>query len=277
LVPLAEEELDNQSVGTGVVLKVEDFSVAYGEVMAVDHVSLQLEEGQLAGLIGPNGAGKTSFIDGLTGLTAATGRVMLDGKRLDTLPAHRRARAGLGRTFQSVELFEDVSVFDNVLVAADPMRWWHSGRDLAWPRANRSAVQAAEWALEVVEASHLAGYTPNQLSLGQRKLVSVARSLAARPRVLMLDEPAAGLDTDESRFLGQALRRLVEHGSTLMLVEHDMSLVLGVCDVLHVLDFGRLIASGSPSAIQADQQVLDAYLGVQSPGQIDDITEVSAS
>jgi branched-chain amino acid transport system ATP-binding protein len=220
-------------------LEVQGLTVDFGGVRALDDVDLRIEPGQLVGLIGPNGAGKTTLIDAVTGFVPALGSLRFAGRDLTRLAPHRRARLGLGRTWQSLELFDDLTVAENLEVAGP----------------------AVEAALDAVDLSPLAGRLPTELSQGQRKLVGVARALAADPTVLCLDEPAAGLDRDESTVLGDRLRHLVDRGLGLLLVDHDMRLVLEVCDRVVVLQFGRVLAAGDPGAMRTDDRVITAYLG----------------
>jgi branched-chain amino acid transport system ATP-binding protein len=243
------------------LLEVEGLRVVFGGVAAVDDVSFTIEEGSLVGLIGPNGAGKTSCIEALTGyVPPASGTVRFLGRDLTGIPPHRRARAGLVRTFQAVELFDDLTVRDNLRAAANRRNVWTSLRDLVAPswHGDESAI---DWALDVVGLADVADALPSELSQGQRKLAGVARALACRPRLLLLDEPAAGLDGTETAVLGQRLRDVVSDGVTILLVDHDMGLVLGTCDQIVVLDFGRVIAQGTPDQIRRDDGVVAAYLG----------------
>jgi len=242
------------------LLEVSDLFVRYGGLNAVDGVSLTVEPGQLVGLIGPNGAGKTTFVDALTGFVPTEGTITYDGRRIDRSPPHERARRGVVRTFQSIELFEDLTVRENVLAAAERKRWWSLFADAVAP--NRGASPAdVDWALDLLGLGDSGDRLPSALSHGQQKLVGVARALASRPKLLLLDEPAAGLDTKESQTLGAHLRDVLEHGITVLLVDHDMGLVLGVCDTLWVLDYGRVIARGTPNEIRRNQDVIAAYLG----------------
>ena len=243
------------------ILTVESLTVRRGGVLAVDDVSLTVPKGAIVGLIGPNGAGKTTFIDAVTGFVpCARGHTRLRGAELSRLSPHRRARAGLARTFQSVELFDELTVADNVRVAADPHRLGGLVRDFL-RRADADGEKAVVWALRLLDLADAADEAPGDLSNGHRKLVGVARALAARPALVMLDEPAAGLDTAESRDLAERLRRVRRAGVAVLLVDHDMSLVLDVCDWVYVLDFGRLIASGPPEVVSRDPAVLASYLG----------------
>src|SRR5216683_20556 len=244
------------------LLETRDLTVVYGGVRANDQISVCVDEGELLGLIGPNGAGKTTFIDAITGFAPVThGQVLLAGEDVTAWSAHRRARAGLARTFQSSELFDDLSVLDNLLVVSESRRWWTFPSDLVRPRASAAAVERAEWALGVLGMEHIANKVSSELSQGQRKLAGVARALAGRPKMLLVDEPAAGLDTAESVAFGECLRRVVAAGITVLLIDHDMGLVLSTCDRLCVLDFGRLIAQGSPETVRTDPSVVTAYLG----------------
>ena len=242
------------------LLDVDELSVAFGGLRAVDDVSLSVRSDRIMGLIGPNGAGKTTTIDALCGFVPSHGRVDLGGNRIDALPPHQRARNGLVRTFQSVELFNDLSVRENLLVAATTSRWWSPVVDAIAPR--RSARGAnIDFALDVVGLRELAEVRPGALSHGQRRLAGVARALARTPKLVLLDEPAAGLDPSETADLGRVLRSLPEAGIGVLLVDHDMNLVLDICDELTVLNFGRVIAAGSPTAVREDPAVIAAYLG----------------
>jgi branched-chain amino acid transport system ATP-binding protein len=246
------------------LLECRDVAVTYGGLKALQPTTLQVDAGQLVGLIGPNGAGKTTLIDALTGVTPCEGRVTFDGRDLTGMRPHRRAMAGLGRTFQGLELFEDLSVLENLRVAADRTRWWSFLLDPIFPgRAGGDASVTS--ALQTVGIEKYADALPSELSNGVRKLVAVGRALASDPMMILLDEPAAGLDSDESKDLGTQLRGLVADGLGLLLVDHDMGLVLSVCDYIYVLDFGQLLAEGTPDAIRADDRVVAAYLGSEVP------------
>jgi ABC-type branched-subunit amino acid transport system ATPase component len=227
--------------GRPAVLRVAGLSVAFGGVHALADVTLEVREGELVGLIGPNGAGKTTLVDAVSGFVGYTGRVELSGADIGGLQPYERARRGLARTWQSTELFDDLDVRENLTVAS----------------RGRSAAHA----LGLVGMDWAAGAMPAQLSMSQRKLVGVARALAAEPRLLCLDEPAAGLDTRESQELGTRLRGLADQGQSMLLIEHDMGLVLGICDRVVVLEFGTVIAEGPPEIIRQDPRVIAAYLG----------------
>jgi branched-chain amino acid transport system ATP-binding protein len=243
------------------LLDVSALRVAYGGVVAVSDVDLRVDERSVVGLIGPNGAGKTSMIDALTGYHPPVGgKVRFAGGEITRMPPHRRARKGLGRTFQSVELFDDLTVEENLLVASAHVGVLAALRDLLLPVRRPSRVDV-DWALSVCGLQDVVDRYPPELSHGRRKLVGVARALAQRPRLVLMDEPAAGLDTEESLELGRHLRSLPDEGVSVLLVDHDMGLVLGICDRVVVLDFGQVIARGTPAEIRTDDAVIAAYLG----------------
>lgn len=249
------------TISTEPVLRIAGLGVTYGGLRAVDDLSFEVAHGQIFGLIGPNGAGKTSLIDAVTGYTPiSAGRVLLDGRDISAEPPHRRARSGLARTFQSVELFDDLTVAENLAVASAPVTLRTTAWEVLFGRRNRDQV-AIDSAIDWCGLGPVADRYPAELSHGQRKLVGVARALASQPTVVMLDEPAAGLDSDESAQLGEQLRQLPPRGVSVVLVDHDMSLVLAICDEIMVLDFGRGIARGTPTEVRENPAVIDAYLG----------------
>ena len=255
---------------SGAMLEIEDLSVTFGTQKALDGVSLSVPPHVAFGLIGPNGAGKSTLIDAVTGyLSGARGQVRFEGEMVSGLSPHQRAQRGMARTFQTLELFEDLTVRENLLVAAQRRRWWERFVDLARPARSAGPEQSVREVLELLEISELADRLPLELSHGHRNVVSVARALAAEPRLVLLDEPAAGLDQAESEQLGRRLRRLVDRGVTVLLIDHDMSLVLGVCDRIHVLDFGRTIGEGTPGEIREMDAVIGAYLGVPAAARED--------
>jgi branched-chain amino acid transport system ATP-binding protein len=241
------------------VLATRGLSVSFGGVQALVDVDLEVPEGRLVGLIGPNGAGKTTFVDAVTGFVHCSGQIELDGKDLTRLTPHERAGLGLSRTWQSTELFDDLTVRENLTVAAHKPSAWEVVRELF--KRSTAGQDAVDRALELVELTWAAEAMPGDLSQGQRKLVGVARAIVMEPRLLCLDEPAAGLDTAESEELGRRLRRLADEGSSMLLIDHDMGLVLSICDEVYVLEFGRLIAAGPPDQVRRDPRVIEAYLG----------------
>ena len=230
------------------VLSLASLVVRYGGVTAVDDVSFDVGRGEIVGLIGPNGAGKTTLIDAVCGFARADGRVTLLGRSLDGLRPFERARQGVARTFQAIELWDDLTVLENIT----------AGMTRAGSQAGGADVERS---LALLGLGSVRDRSAGELSQGQRQLVSIARALVGRPEILLLDEPAGGLDSAESRWLGDRLRDVRDSGVTILIVDHDMHLVLNLCDRIEVLNFGRLIASGPPASIRADRAVADAYLG----------------
>jgi branched-chain amino acid transport system ATP-binding protein len=227
---------------TAPALAAREMSVRYGGLQALSNVSLEVPEGQIVGLIGPNGAGKTTLVEDVTGLKP-----------------HARARRGLGRTWQAVELFDDLNVAENVAVAIGTRSPWATVKDLfVKPTLEKARVGEA---LDSVGIGHLYEAMPTELSEGQRKLVGIARAFAGSPRVVCLDEPAAGLDTSETHELGMQLRGLTSGGTSMLLIDHDIGFVFGTCDHVVVVEFGEVIAEGPPHEIYANERVIEAYLG----------------
>jgi branched-chain amino acid transport system ATP-binding protein len=247
------------TTSTTATLAATGLSVRFGGVHALDGVDLEVRPGQLVGLIGPNGAGKTTFVDAITGFVPSTGHVELDGRDLTALPPHARAAAGLSRTWQTIEIVADLTVGENLAVATRSPGLVQTDRDLL--RTGARTDPKVEESLELVELGWAADLMPSDLTQSQHTLVGVARSIAMGPRVLCLDEPAAGLDAAESAELGRTLRRLVDGGTPMLLIDHDVGLVLSICDFIYVLEFGQLIAAGTPEAIRTDSTVVQAYLG----------------
>jgi len=235
-------------------LQAEHVSVRFGGVVAVDQVNLSVEPAAITGLIGPNGAGKTTIFNVFGGLQHPTeGKVLLEGRDITRLKAHARARRGMARTFQRLEIFGSLSVRDNIQVAAEIRKGW--ARD----RSNPSAV-AAEL-IQRIGLAPVADARVDAVPTGTARLVELARALATRPSLLLLDEPGSGLDQQETGVLGDVLLDLASEGMAVLLVEHDVELVMRVCDRVNVLDFGKLIAEGTPAEVQADSAVQAAYLG----------------
>ena len=269
------EDPDNPRRVPPRALAIESLTVRYGAVVAVDDVSYRLEPGTITGLIGPNGAGKTSLIDAVSGFAASSGTVVLhdletsETRDLTAASPVARARAGVARSFQSLELFEDSTVFENLSVAADPQDLRSYLRDLVWP-VNPSFPPEVVRAIKEFQLDQDLHRDVRDLSYGKRRLLAIARAVAMHPSVLLLDEPAAGLSATESAELAVVVRRLArDWGMAVLVVEHDMTFVMDVCDQVVVLDFGGMIASGSPSEVRTDPAVIAAYLG----DEIGDIAE----
>jgi ABC-type branched-subunit amino acid transport system ATPase component len=237
------------------LLDVRQVSVSFGGLQALSDVSIDVQVGHVTGLIGPNGAGKTTLFNVVTGLLGPnTGRVELDGRDITRRKPHQRARLGIGRTFQRLETFGSLTARENVLVAAEMRRGWSHDR-------KRSPAVIADEILERVGLQEVAEDRVDRLPTGTARLVELGRALATQPRVLLLDEPSAGLNESETATLGELLREVAGSGLGVLLVEHDMSFVMGTCERIHVLDFGRIISVGTPTGVQADDSVRAAYLG----------------
>jgi len=239
------------------LLDVRDVTVRFGGSLALNEVSITAEAGAVTGLIGPNGAGKTTMFNVISGLqSVSSGRVLLGDRDLTRLSPTKRARQGMGRTFQRLELFTMLSVRDNIRVAADIHRGWSSSKV--------DPATKVEELIERVGLTEVADLRVTAVPTGQARLVELARALACDPSLLLLDEPAAGQNASETERFAELLRELAASGMAVVLVEHDVQLVVGVCDTIHVLDFGRLLAVGSPTEIQTNDAVREAYLGRMS-------------
>jgi branched-chain amino acid transport system ATP-binding protein len=236
------------------LLEIEGVSVQFGGLLAVDDASLSVPEGCVTGLIGPNGAGKTTLFNVITGLQTPTGgRVLLDDVDVTRRRPYRRARLGIARTFQRLEAFGSLTARENVLVALEMRK--------RWAKSRYDSAKIADELLEKVGAASVADKQVESLPTGSARLVELARALATDPKVLLLDEPSSGLDEQETDALGVLLHELTAGGLGVLLVEHDMPLVMEACTHISVLDFGRVIARGTPAEIQADPSVQRAYLG----------------
>ena len=236
------------------LLSAEDVVVRFGGLRALSEISIDVEVGRVTGLIGPNGAGKTTCFNVITGLQEPTsGRVLFDGKDISDRNTTKRARMGIARTFQKLEAFSSLSARDNVLVAAEQRK--------AWDKSKFDPGKVADEMLERVGIADVAQFMVGTLPTGTARRVELARALATNPRVLLLDEPSSGLNEEETESMAALLRVLVGDGLAVLLVEHDMSFVMGTCEYIYVLDFGRIIASGTPLEVQGDAAVQAAYLG----------------
>ena len=251
------------------LLHVEDVTVQFGGITAVDHASFEVERATVTGLIGPNGAGKTTCFNVITGLQKPTsGRVRMDDVVLTRLPVHRRARKGVGRTCQRLEAFGSLTVRENVRTALDiheGVRGWFSP-------ASGPGSRRVDQLLERVGIADYAEERADSVPTGTARLLELARALACDPRLLLLDEPSSGLDETETTDFGALLLELADEGKTVLMVEHDMDLVMSVCSTIHVLDFGVVISSGSPAAVRSDPAVQQAYLG-----HVDEVEESPAA
>ena len=253
------------------LLQTREITVRFGGVTALDTVELSAEAGRVTGLIGPNGAGKTTLFNVVTGLQSPTqGTVFIDGRDVTSLPVHRRARLGVARTFQRLEVFGSLTVRENIQVAGEIRR--------RWSRKRYDVTEQTTAILEQVGLTGAAEAPANTLPTGLARLTELGRALATQPRLLLLDEPGSGLDTAESESFGQLLGHLAGQGLAVLLVEHDMDLIMDVCTWIHVLDFGVHLAQGTPEHIRHDRRVQEAYLGQTAddlpPGPDDPTVEV---
>jgi branched-chain amino acid transport system ATP-binding protein len=243
------------------LLEVRHLSVAFAKVHALKDVSLDVAAGQVVGIIGPNGAGKTTLIDAICGFVRSTGTITLQGVgRLDGKPAHRRARAGMARTWQSVELFDGLSVLDNVRIPRERVTPVNFASSLLLPRRSRPPEEVVAF-LDLLGLSSLADRPASELTPGQAQLVGLSRAMASDAKIIFMDEPSAGLDSHETRPLGRHIRNLASRGTAVVLVEHDMDLLFSVCDVVHVMAMGETLASGTVHEVRTNPAVVEAYLG----------------
>ena len=246
------------------VLLAEHVTMRFGGNRALSDVSLDARVGEVTGLIGPNGAGKTTLFNVITGILAPTaGRILFDGKDVSRLDTHKRARLGMARTFQRLELFTDLSIRDNLRVAGEIRNTWGG----ASGRSRRiNVTRETDRVLDLIGLTARADVDVSSVPTGTARVVELGRALMIQPRVLLLDEPASGQSDEETKSFERLLRKLAhEDGLAVLLVEHDMALVMDVCDRIHVLDFGEVIAAGTPGEIRSNARVREAYLGAGTP------------
>ncbi len=258
-------------------LTIDHLSVRYGGVVAVNDLSFEVKPGQVIGLIGPNGAGKTSLMDAVTGFTPYSGKVLIDGKSVNGKQAHQRADRGLVRSFQGVELFPEMTVLENLQVPQDHQGGFGGLVELIKPAKTKlhpvTIAAVRDFGLE-----DLLNRTPDDISFGQRRLVAIARAVAARPSILLLDEPVAGLSEHESEEFGQLVRRLADNwGMAILVIEHDMNFVMTICDEINVIDFGTYVTSGTPQEVRESPAAIAAYLGDDTEEQGADADEAAAN
>ena len=241
------------------ILNLEKISVYFGGNIAVNEVSLTITKGTITGLIGPNGAGKTTLFNVISGLLApSSGRVLFAERDITSLAPHKRARFGIGRTFQRLELFNSLSVIDNLRVSLEISNQWNNSKHAILGSNINSEIDRI---LDLTGLNSVRNKMASELPTGQARLVELARALVLSPKLLLLDEPASGQNDEETESFGLLLRQLCDSGISIFLVEHDMSLVMNTCDLVNVLDFGSLIAKGTPVEIQEHELVIEAYLG----------------
>jgi branched-chain amino acid transport system ATP-binding protein len=253
---------------SGRVLECRDVTVRFGGVLALAEVDFSVDKGAIAALIGPNGAGKTTLLNAITGMVPVYGgTIRFSGKDITHTPAHKRGRAGVVRTFQNLEIFANMTVLENVMTGAHRrLRYSLLAAVLKTPSYFREEKLCVEFSLECLDfvgLAHMRDLPAGELAFGSQRLLELARAIASEPELLLLDEPAAGLNMKETRQLGGLISRIrAERGVTVALVEHDMDLVMSISDEITVLQYGQRLAKGAPAEIQRNPEVVAAYLGV---------------
>lgn len=246
------------------ILEVKDISKSFGGLQALKNVNFHVQKGEIHALIGPNGAGKTTLMNIISGLERMdSGDIFFNGKNVSKEPSYKRAILGMARTFQNLEVFGDMTVLENIIVGMyQKNKWGFILSGLNFRGVSRSIIEKAEKIVEYVGLSHRKKELAMNLPVGEQRLLEIGRALAAEPKILLLDEPAAGLNTKETKNLSSLIMQIREElGISILIVEHDMELVMGISDMITVLNFGEVIAEGKPLEIQKNPQVISAYLG----------------